>query len=104
MSRVQAQKIAKEYANALRERGFLFSRVYLFGSQATGNAKLNSDIDVAVISDKLKLNWNENEDLLWRYSLGVHPKIEPLGFTREDFRNNADPIVHEIKTTGIRVA
>ena len=39
MSRVQAQKIAKEYANALRERGFLFSRVYLFGSQATGNAK-----------------------------------------------------------------
>lgn len=35
---------------------------------------------------------------------GIDDRIEPIGFTVKDFQNNIDPMVHEIKKTGIRIA
>lgn len=97
------KKIIKEYAKKLKEEKYPFSALYLFGSYAKGNPRRYSDIDVAVISDKLKRNWNKNEDLLWIYAKRVNTKIEPFGLTRSDFKNNTDPMVYEIKKTGIKV-
>jgi predicted nucleotidyltransferase len=75
----------------------------LFGSYATGKANQWSDIDVAIISDKLKKDWNKNEDVLWKYTIGVDSRIEPIGFTVKDFQDECDPMVYEIKKTGIKI-
>ena len=103
MSKVNAKKIVKKYAEKLREKKYPFSAIYLFGSYAKGKAHKWSDIDIAVISDKLKRNKDENENLLWHIRREVDSMIEPHGFTVKDFQDNNDPMVYEIKKTGIKV-
>lgn len=103
MSKVQAQKIIKKYAKELKAKNYSFFAIYLFGSYAQGKANKWSDIDVAVVSDKLKKDWWKNEMLLSHLSLDIDTRIEPHGFTVKDFQNECDPMVYEIKKTGIRV-
>jgi len=103
MSKTQVKNIAKEYAKKLKAEGYPFFAVYLFGSYAQGKANEWSDIDIAVISDKLKKNWWKNEILLSHLGLEVDLRIEPHGFTVEDFKDEYDPMVCEIKKTGIRI-
>ena len=104
MSKTKAEKIVKKYVTELKAKKYPFSAVYLFGSYATGKANRWSDIDVAIISDKLKKNWNKNEDALLKYTMRVDSRIEPIGFTVKDFQDNSDPMVCEIKKTGIKIA
>lgn len=103
MSKDNAKKIVKKYADKLKAEKYSFLAVYLFGSHATGKATKNSDIDVAVISDHLKSNWNQNEEKLWKYTMNVDFRIEPVGFTKKDFMQTHDPLVLEIKKFGIKI-
>lgn len=99
----RVKDIARQYALKLKAEKFPFSAIYLFGSQAKGDAGEWSDIDIAVVSDRLKQDWNENEDLLWKLGVSVDPRIEPVGFVVDDFEAEDDPLVREVKETGIRV-
>ena len=83
---------------------FAFQAIYLFGSFAKNKAHEWSDIDVAVISDKLKKNWDKNENLLWHARMNVDTMIQPIGFTIKDFQDECDPMAYEIKKTGIKIA
>jgi predicted nucleotidyltransferase len=103
MLNIEAKKIVKKYTTKLKAKKYPISAVYLFGSYATGKANQWSDIDVAIISDKLKKDWNKNEDVLWKYTIGVDSRIEPIGFTVKDFQDECDPMVYEIKKTGIKI-
>ncbi len=98
------KKIVKQYAKKLKEENYSFFSIYLFGSQAKNVARKWSDIDIAVISDKLKRNNEKNRLLLWNYRRDIDTRIEPHGFTRKEFEDLNDPMVYEIRTTGIRVA
>jgi predicted nucleotidyltransferase len=104
MPRSQAKKIVQKYARTLKAAGYSFHAIYLFGSQIMGKAKAWSDIDVAVVSDKLKKNEDKNRFLLWHMRREVDTRIEPHGFTVKDFQDNSDPLVYEIKRTGIKIA
>lgn len=104
MSKAEAKKIVKKYAEKLKAEKYPFSAVYLFGSFAKGKIHKWSDIDVAVLSKKLKRNWNKNEETLWKLGASVDDRIEPHGFSPEDFKEDWIPMVHEIKKTGIRIA
>ncbi len=103
MSKVDAKKIVKKYADKLKKANYPFSAIYLFGSYAKGKAHKWSDIDVAVVSDKMKRNRSENENLLWHIRKDVDSMIEPYGFTVKDFQDDCDPMVYEIKKTGIKI-
>jgi len=103
MSKDKVKKIIQKYATKLRAKKYPFSAIYLFGSYAKNKAHKWSDIDVAIISDRLKKDWNENEDILWKYTVGIDSRIEPIGFTIKDFQDESDPMVYEIKKTGIRI-
>lgn len=103
MSKADAKKIAKKFGARLKAENYPFSAIYLFGSYANGGSREGSDIDIAVFSEKLKKNWNENEELLWKIGVDVDSRIEPVGFIPEDFENEVDPMVREIKKNGVRV-
>lgn len=103
MSKVEAKKIVKKYAEKLKEKKYPFSAIYLFGSHAKNKARKWSDIDVAVISDKLKGNKDKDRFLLWHIRREVDSMIEPHGFTVKDFQDDSDPMVYEIKKTGIKI-
>lgn len=103
MSKIESKKIIRRYAEKLKTENYPFSAIYLFGSHAKGKTHKWSDIDVAVVSKKLKRNYDKNRFLLWYLGRKIDTRIEPYGFTPENFEDNANPIAYEIKKTGIRV-
>ena len=103
MSKIEVRKIIRNYAKMLKIKKYPFSAIYLFGSYAKGKAHKWSDIDVAIVSDKLERNYEKNRSMLYRIRLDVDTRLEPHGFTVEDFKNLADPLVYEIRKTGVRV-
>jgi len=103
MPKIDAKKIAKKYAERLKKENYPFVAIYLFGSHAKGKAHKWSDIDVAVISDKMKRNRDKGRFLLWHIRRDVDSMIEPHGFTVKDFQDDNDPMVYEIKKTGVRI-
>lgn len=54
MPKSKAKRIVQKYAQMLKAADYPFHAIYLFGSQVMGKMKAWSDIDVAVVSDKLK--------------------------------------------------
>lgn len=103
MSKIESKKIIRRYAEKLIAENYSFSAIYLFGSHAKGKTHKWSDIDVAVVSKKLKRNYDKNRFLLWHLGRKIDTRIEPYGFTPENFEDNANPIAYEIKKTGIRM-
>lgn len=104
MSKTEAKKVALKYAKKLKAEKYPFSAIYLFGSFAKGKARKWSDIDVAVVSKELDEDWQGARMRLWRIGADVDTRIEPHGFSPEDFKDYWNPMAHEIKKTGIKVA
>ena len=48
--------------------------IVLFGSQAQGKARLNSDIDILVIVKNLSKNWREQDELAGQLRVNLWPK------------------------------
>jgi len=104
MSKIEAKKIVRKYAEKLKAEKYPFSAIYLFGSFAHNNPRAGSDIDVAVVSKKLNNKSAGAELKLWKFREGIDDRIEPHGFSLEDFRDYWNPMAYEIKKTGIRIA
>lgn len=75
---------------------------YLYGSQAKGTATEWSDIDVAVVSPDFSADLFQERVALMRLAAQIDDRIEPHPFTPQDFNAN-DPLVSEIRRTGVRV-
>jgi predicted nucleotidyltransferase len=95
--------VLKRYKAALEKDNFPVKALILFGSYARGNFRRYSDIDVCVISEKFASNQDYYETFLWKKTLEVDPRIEPIGFHPRDLKS-IDPLLHEIKKNGIVVA
>ncbi len=95
--------IVKKYAENLTKFGVSFDAIYLFGSYAKGKPHTGSDIDVAVVSPFLETKYNEGRFLLWKLRRGIDLRIEPHGFTPDDW-SDLNPMVNEIKKTGLQIA
>ena len=104
MSKAEAKKVVKRYAKKLKTEKYPFSAIYLFGSFAKGNAHAGSDIDVAVVSKEIEKNWKKGRLKLWDLRMDVDTRIEPHGFSPKDFKDYWNPMAHEIKKTGVRIA
>ena len=78
----------------------------LFGSYATGQWNNESDIDIAIFSDNFS-NMERVEALtfLLNKATPYHLDIQPLAYDADDFEHEDDnPFIHEIMTTGIKIA
>ena len=103
MSATEAKKIVRQYARALKQARYPVAALYLFGSYAAGRAHRWSDIDVAVISDRLKKQWDKNTSQLWKLRMDVDTRIEPHGLTVKEFSDSANPLAYEIKKWGVKI-
>lgn len=93
----------KHYAALLKEKGILFEKIIIFGSQAKGKAREWSDVDVCVVSkafgkdtqaERVKLMITRDDNSL---------EIEPHPFHPKDLQNKWDPLAHEIRLHGITI-
>jgi uncharacterized protein len=100
MDKREAINIVEAYSILLKEH-FEFENMYLFGSYARGTNKEDSDIDVAIIVDRVEGDYFSVNPLLWKLRRQIDDRIEPILIER-DF-DKAD-FYGEIKKYGIKIA
>ena len=98
MDKEKVVKIAQRYKAAVAEH-FPIKALYLYGSYSKGNATEDSDIDIAVVVDRLCDNYFEDTPVLWKLRRKISNLIEPVLLT-EDPHN---PLYVDILKTGIRI-
>lgn len=87
ISRKEARGAVKKYLEILKKDSFPVESAYIYGSYARGDFKKYSDIDVCIISPRFRRNRFEREQYLWRKTLEVDARIEPIGYAPEDFED-----------------
>ena len=98
MDKEQALKIAKKYKEIVAEK-LPLKAVYLYGSYSKGNYTEGSDIDIAVVVDKLNDNFFEDTALLWKLRRKISLMIEPVLLTEDE----SNPLYYDIIRTGTLV-
>src|SRR5208282_5514611 len=77
MAQTEIHEIARRYKSRL-ERTIHPIKLILFGSHARGNPGPESDIDIAVIVDRIEGDYLEFQARLWRAGREVDDRIEPV--------------------------
>lgn len=98
MDKNKAIELAREYKSVV-EKQLPIKAVYLYGSYSKDTYNENSDIDIAVIVDKLNDNFFSDTPLLWKLKRKISNMIEPVLLT-EDLNN---PLYSSVVTSGILI-
>ena len=102
ISKKEAIKITKKFLSFLEKEDFPIEKAYLYGSYVKGKPHFGSDIDVCIISKRFNKNKDKVEFWLWQKRREIHPLLEPIGFSPEEF-NELSPLAAEIQEKGIKV-
>ncbi len=89
----------RNYKKLLKEH-FDLDSVYLFGSYLKGNAKEDSDIDVAIIVNKLQGDYSSTIPVAWKLRSQIDNRIEPMVFEKG---RDESGFLEEILNTGIEI-
>jgi predicted nucleotidyltransferase len=89
--------IAKEYAVRV-SRLFPVKKIFLYGSAARGTSRAESDIDIAVIVDRLDGDFLDSEIRLYRIRRDLDDRIEPILI---DMETDKSGFIDEIEKTGL---
>jgi uncharacterized protein len=76
---------------------FDLEMLILFGSHAKGTAKEDSDIDVAIVVNKINIDFGDYAPLLWKLRRQIDSRIEPVLIEKE---NDPGGFLQEIIKTG----
>lgn len=98
MDKEQAIILAQRYKAAVSMR-LPVKALYLYGSFSKGTYTPESDIDIAVVVDKLSDNYFDDTPLLWKLRRKISNLIEPVLLV-EDMN---DPLYYDILRTGILI-
>ena len=96
-----ALNTAKRYITLLKKNDIPVLSAYLFGSFATGQSDVDSDIDIALVLDHY-VDTPENCLVFMKIRREIDLRIEPHPFDKRDFELS-DPFVDIIKSTGIHL-
>ncbi len=97
--------IVQRYGERLREKGITVHKLILFGSYAANTERLDSDIDIAVVSRDFGIDRFYERAMLIKIAFYVDARIEPHPIGLQEFNeDNWQTIIHEIKSKGIEIA
>lgn len=98
--------IIDKYREKLESLGIRVEKIILYGSNVSGEATEDSDLDLVVVSDDLKeMDLWERLCLLGRARKGIEKSMEILGFTVEEYESDqcSTFIRDEVKAKGVEV-
>ena len=95
----------RNYLIRLQDQGIIVSFGVIYGSQATGEAKAWSDIDLVVVSPQFDMKIDrESINKLWRVAARTDSRIEPIPCGDIQWREDTSSAIIEIaRNTGTMV-
>ena len=94
----------RRYLSVLRQHDIPATGAVLYGSYARGIARADSDIDVLVVSPAFDSDRWSRERELWRLTLKVDARIEPVPVGQRQFlEDQASPLVEIARREGIAI-
>ena len=95
----------RNYLNRLKDNGIIISFGVIYGSQATGEAKTWSDIDLLVVSPQFdKTIDRESINKLWRVAARTDSRIEPIPCGERQWQEDtSSAIIETARNTGTAV-
>ncbi|OFX17136.1 MAG: hypothetical protein A2033_09675 [Bacteroidetes bacterium GWA2_31_9] len=100
MDKIEVIKKLKQF-KLLLANYFDIDKVYLFGSYAKNTNNQDSDIDVAIIVNKINGDYFTTTPLLWKLRRQIDDRIEPILFEKG---NDKSGFIDEIKKFGIEIS
>ncbi len=79
------------------------AKIIVFGSQASGKATKQSDIDVCVVSSKWSSDYHAGTLTLLTIAHEFPLPMDVIPYSPEDFANKYDALAKEVRTNGIHV-
>lgn len=101
MDKKDVINLVNKYIDILKENNFSVKSVYLFGSYAIGHYNDDSDIDVAIVVDKLTDRFEAQVEMM-KLRRQIDTRIEPHPYSSENFTTD-NPFVREVLSTGQRI-
>jgi uncharacterized protein len=101
MVKEKAPEAVTKYATFIRKENPSITKIYIFGSYAKGESHENSDIDLAIVFDKLADSFDMQVELM-KKRRQFDTRIEPHPFNEADF-NPSNPLANEVLKNGIEI-
>lgn len=98
MDKEQVIEIAKRYKDLVSQH-LPLKALYLYGSYSKGTNRSDSDIDIAVVVDKVADDFFTDTPLLWHLKRKVSNLIEPVLMIADP----DNPLYHDVIKTGIKI-
>lgn len=96
--------VVKLYLDELRRNNIQIDLAFLFGSQARGTAKQDSDIDVMLVSQLFDENKLKYVGKIWKATEISGYKIEPHAVGLKRFlEDDYSPLIGIVKKEGIEI-
>ena len=99
MDHAEVIKKLKKYKKMLSQH-MSFDELILYGSYAKGNARKDSDIDVAIVVKTLSGDYFATRPLLWKIRREVDDRIEPVLIEKD---HDESGFLSEIMKNGITI-
>ncbi len=96
-------RLTKSFRSLLEKDLIKVDSMIVFGSQAKGNARKESDIDICVVSPSFGHNDLEEMQMLFKKARRIDSRIEPYPMSPKNLLETNNPIVGEIMTWGVLV-
>jgi predicted nucleotidyltransferase len=101
MGKSDAINIAKRYTKYIKTKHPGIRNAFVFGSYVNGKHNEESDIDVAIVMDRLTDSFNTTLRFM-KYRRDIDLRIEPHIFKRSDF-NKQNPLALRVLNSGVKI-
>jgi predicted nucleotidyltransferase len=97
-------KLIQCYLDVLVEHGIKAEKAILFGSQARGTARPDSDIDILILAKEFDRDRWGKEDQLWRLTLKAGYRLQPIPVgVRQFLEDDVSTVIEMARREGIEI-